>query len=384
MSDELKWYVAHTYSGYENTVAASIERGDDTLYFDTLQEAVDEVQNNETIILRAPNGTATVSKTISFKVVNESGNNYTATITAGANTTGGGDGNGNYSFTYTAPSHDSDGGSTVTRYAVTVEEVRNGEVRVSPSRAAYNQTVTITVSPDKGYELSGLTVTDRDGDEVTLRSRGDGRYTFTMPRSAVTVEAAFVRESSVLSFRDVDVDDWYYNAVVYAVDNGIMGGYNTTTFGPEDDLPRSQMVQVLYNLSGQPDLTGLNLGYPFADVEGGQWYANAVYWARLSGIAGGYNDNTFRPDRPVTRQEAAVMMRSYALLMGCDVSYDGQPVLAFADSGEVDSWAWDAMSWAVDAGVMGGKGGVLDPTGIATRAEIAQMLMSLCENVLNG
>ena len=86
----------------------------------------------------------------------------------------------------------------------------------------------------------------------------------------------------------------------------------------------------------------------------------------------------------VTRQEAAVMMRSYALLMGCDVSYDGQPVLAFADSGEVDSWAWDAMSWAVDAGVMGGKGGVLDPTGIATRAEIAQMMMSLCENVLNG
>ena len=287
-----------------------------------------------------------------------------------------------YAWQYDAPSHDSDSGSTVTRYAVTVEAVRNGEVSVSPSRAAYNQTVTITVTPDEGYELSELVVTDRDGDEVTLRSRGDGRYTFTMPRSAVTVEAAFARESSVLSFRDVDVDDWYYNAVVYAVDNGIMGGYNAATFGPEDDLPRSQMVQVLYNLAGQPDLSGENLGYPYSDVPGDQWYANAVYWARLAGVAGGYPNNTFVPDGPVTRQEAAVMMRSYAQSLGYDVSYTGQPVQQFVDSGEIDSWAWDAMSWAVDAGVMGGKGGgYLDPTGTATRAEIAQIMMNFLEKV---
>ena len=352
--------------------------GNDARYT-SLQTAVNEAGSDDTITLLKDGLEASTNKTIKVQntgnssiTVKINGTDYTIQV------------NETKMITYTAPSHDSDGGSTVTRYSVTVEEVRNGEVSVSPSRAAYNQTVTITVTPDKGYELSGLTVTDRDGDELDLTAKGNGQYTFKMPRSAVTVEAVFARVESELTFTDVPMTEWYYNAVVYAVDNGIMGGFNAQTFGPEETLPRSQMVQVLYNLSGQPDLTGLNLGYPFADVEGGQWYANAVYWARLSGIAGGYNDNTFRPDRPVTRQEAAVMMRSYALLMGCDVSYDGQPVLAFADSGEVDSWAWDAMSWAVDAGVMGGKGGVLDPTGIATRAEIAQMMMSLCENVLNG
>ena len=269
-----------------------------------------------------------------------------------------------------------------TRYTVSVEDTDNGSVKVSPTRASKGSTVTVTVKPDEGYELDKLTVTDKNGDSVKLTDKGDGKYTFQMPASKVTVEAVFTAvepEPEGLPFTDVTSGDWFYDAVAYVYDKGMMEGTTDTTFAPAMNLTRSMIAQVLYNLEERPEAPGA-AGFP--DVAAGAWYADAVNWAAARGIVKGYDTGAFGPEDSVTREQLAAILYRYAQAKGYDTTQGGMAVREFSDSASISDWAQTAMSWAVNAQVLSGKGnGVLDPQGTATRAEVAQMLMNFGEHV---
>ena len=269
-----------------------------------------------------------------------------------------------------------------TRYTVSVEDTDNGSVKVSPTRASKGSTVTVTVKPDEGYELDELTVTDKNGDSVKLTDKGDGKYTFKMPASKVTVEAVFTAvepEPEGLPFTDVTSGDWFYDAVAYVYDKGMMEGTTDTTFAPAMNLTRSMIAQVLYNLEERPEAPGA-AGFP--DVAAGAWYADAVNWAAARGIVKGYDTGAFGPEDSVTREQLAAILYRYAQAKGYDTTQGGMAVREFSDSASISDWAQEAMAWAVNAQVLSGKGnGVLDPQGTATRAEVAQMLMNFGEHV---
>ena len=269
-----------------------------------------------------------------------------------------------------------------TRYTVSVEDTDNGSVKVSPTRASKGSTVTVTVKPDEGYELDELTVTDKNGDSVKLTDKGDGKYTFQMPASKVTVEAVFTAvepEPEGLPFTDVTSRDWFYDAVAYVYDKGMMEGTTDTTFAPAMNLTRSMIAQVLYNLEERPEAPGAS---GFTDVAAGAWYADAVNWAAARGIVKGYDTGAFGPEDSVTREQLAAILYRYAQAKGYDTTQGGMAVREFSDSASISDWAQTAMSWAVNAQVLSGKGnGVLDPQGTATRAEVAQMLMNFGEHV---
>ena len=266
------------------------------------------------------------------------------------------------------------------RYTVSVEDTDNGSVEVSPTRASKGSTVTVTVKPDEGYELDELTVTDKNGDSVKLTDKGDGKYTFKMPASKVTVEAVFTAAKvEGLPFTDVTSGDWFYDAVAYVYDKGMMEGTTDTTFAPAMNLTRSMIAQVLYNLEERPEAPGA-AGFP--DVAAGAWYADAVNWAAARGIVKGYDTGAFGPEDSVTREQLAAILYRYAQAKGYDTTQGGMAVREFSDSASISDWAQTAMSWAVNAQVLSGKGnGVLDPQGTATRAEVAQMLMNFGEHV---
>ena len=269
-----------------------------------------------------------------------------------------------------------------TRYTVSVEDTDNGSVEVSPTRASKGSTVTVTVKPDEGYELDELTVTDKNGDSVKLTDKGDGKYTFQMPASKVTVEAVFTAvepEPEGLPFTDVTSGDWFYDAVAYVYDKGMMEGTTDTTFAPTMNLTRSMIAQVLYNLEERPEAPGA-AGFP--DVAADAWYADAVNWAAARGIVKGYDTGAFGPEDSVTREQLAAILYRYAQAKGYDTTQGGMAVREFSDSASISDWAQEAMAWAVNAQVLSGKGnGVLDPQGTATRAEVAQMLMNFGEHV---
>ena len=266
------------------------------------------------------------------------------------------------------------------RYTVSVEDTDNGSVEVSPTRASKGSTVTVTVKPDEGYELDELTVTDKNGDSVKLTDKGDGKYTFKMPASKVTVEAVFTAAKvEGLPFTDVTSGDWFYDAVAYVYDKGMMEGTTDTTFAPTMNLTRSMIAQVLYNLEERPEAPG---AAGFTDVAAGAWYADAVNWAAARGIVKGYDTGAFGPEDSVTREQLAAILYRYAQAKGYDTTQGGMAVREFSDSASISDWAQEAMAWAVNAQVLSGKGnGVLDPQGTATRAEVAQMLMNFGEHV---
>ena len=317
--------------------------------------------------------TADADKTVT--VQNDTADAITVTINGDAQEIAAGE---THTFTYTAPST----GGSVTRYTVTVEDADNGSVKSSVSRASRGTTVTLTVTPDEGYELESITVTQNGGGTVSLTDKGDGKYTFTMPRANVTVEAVFTasgEQPSGLPFTDVDADDWFHDAVTYVYENNMMEGTGETTFAPTMELTRGMIAQVLYNLEGQPDVTA---GAGFSDVADGAWYADAVNWAAAQGIVEGYGNGSFGPEDSITREQLAAILYRYAGYKGFDTTQGGMAVREFSDYDQISDWALEAMDWAVNAQVLSGKGnGVLDPLGTATRAEVAQVLMNFGENV---
>ena len=272
------------------------------------------------------------------------------------------------------------GGSSTSGYLVSVDSGKNGKVTVSPQRAEQGETVTITVKPDEGYELDELTVTDKNGDSVKVSYKDDNKYTFKMPGSAVTVEATFQavkEESPVDAFLDINTGAWYYDAVKYAVENGLMSGTGTYTFEPNTTLSRGMIAQMLYALEGKPSVSATN---SFTDVSANDWYAKAASWTQSKGIITGYDDGRFAPNDPLTREQLALILYNYAQSKGYDTSAKAD-LSKYVDGSSTSAWAQTAMTWAVGEGLLSGRGlNMLYPTGTATRAEVAQIMMNFCEN----
>lgn len=263
------------------------------------------------------------------------------------------------------------GGGGSTRYPITVPEEDHGTVSVSPSRASSGQTVTITVTPDEGYKVGSVTVKRPNGSTVPVTGQGNGKYTFTMPSGGVTVDVTFIPED--WPFVDVTEDKWYYDAVAYVYQQGIMVGMSETTFEPNTTVNRAQVVQMLYNLEGQPQVSGDS---GFSDIWDDQWYAKAVAWASANDVVAGYEDGTFRPTRAVTREEFAQILYNYAKFKGYDLSASAD-LGKFPDSGQVSSWAETALGWANGNGLINGHDdGRLDPKGSTIRAQAASILMN--------
>ncbi len=268
-----------------------------------------------------------------------------------------------------------------TTYAVTAPDAENGTVRVSPSRASRGTTVTITVTPDEGYELESLTVLDSRDNEITLTDKGDGKYTFTMPSGRVTVEASFAEIApEPLPFGDVDDGDWFADAVRFVYESGMMNGVSETDFAPHATTSRSMIVTILYRLEGEPVVDD---AMDFTDVAGDAYYAEAVRWAASEGIVGGYGGGLFGAEDAVTREQLAVILYRYAVYKGYDVSVgEDTNILSYADFADLSEYAIPAMQWACGAGVITGvTDATLVPQGEATRAQVAAMLMRFCEAI---
>ena len=262
----------------------------------------------------------------------------------------------------------SSGSGGVTRYSVSTADTDNGTVKVSPTRASKGSTVTITVTPDEGYELDKLVVTDKDGDKVKLTDKGDGKYTFTMPASKVAVEATFVEidtEPETPVFTDVSTSAYYYDAVLWAVENGVTEGTSATTFSPDMACTRAQMVTFLWRAAGSPEPTTAN--NPFTDVQAGSYYYDAVLWAVEQGITSGTNATTFAPDATCTRAQTVTFLYRAA----------GSPAVSggsFADV-SADAYYADAVAWAVSEGVtVGTSDTTFSPDMDCTRAQIVTFM----------
>ena len=267
-------------------------------------------------------------------------------------------------------------------YGITVNAPANGTVTCYAKSAAKGAEVTLTVKPDVGYALDKLTVTDASGKTVDVTKVDEKTYTFVMPGRAVTVEAVFAPSTSGLPFTDVSAGDWFYEAVQFVYENGLMDGVAGNLFAPNATLNRAMAVTILYRLEGSPDLDGENLGYPFADVDGDAWYGDAVYWARCNGIVDGVENNHFDPTGSLTREQMATVLYRYAQYKGADVSASGD-ISGFADSANVSSWAVDAVKWAVGTGLVNGvEGNALAPQGTSTRAQTAAILARFCGSVI--
>lgn len=275
--------------------------------------------------------------------------------------------------------------SSSDRYAINKpSDVENGSIKVSDSKAEKGDTVTITVTPDAGYELDELVVYDEDGDEIDLKDKGDGKFTFEMPKSDVEIEVSFAvieAETVKADFTDVAADSWYADAVQYVFENGMMSGTSEVTFSPNLDTTRGMIVSILYRLEGAPDLSNENLGYPYADVDADAYYADAVYWARQNGIVAGMSAEQFAPNNAITREQMAAILYRYAQLKGYDVSTKAY-LSGYTDAASVGAYAIDAMAWANGAELITGTSTTtLSPAGNATRAQVATILMRFCENI---
>lgn len=342
--------------------------------YTTLQDAVDAVKDNETINVTGTGLSATVSGSKTFKVTGQTVNLSAA---SGYSLTNNGD-------TYTV-SHQSSGGpgssggsiSTPTTYAVNVNAATNGAVAADKKTASKGTTVTVTASPSKGYVVDTVKVVDKDGKDVAVTGK-DGKYVFTMPASAVTVTGSFKAETPApvaLPFTDVKSGNWFYDAVKYAYAQGLMTGTSATTFAPNGTMNRAMIVTVLYRLEKSPAVTSAS---KFTDVPAGQWYSDAVAWAAANKIVNGYDETTFGPMNAVTREQMAAILFRYEQVKGLENVTLEENLNRFPDQNKISAYAIPALQWAVGQKIINGNAdGTLDPTGTATRAQVAQIFTNL-------
>ena len=351
--------------------------------YPTLQAAADAAKSTDVISVKSgASHELNFTTTKSVKVKNETGADITVKFNGTNKDVAK---NATETFSYTKPSSGgSSGGSSSgkTTYKVTTSAVNNGGVNASPSNAEKGAVITITLSPDKGYKLDKLTVTDGSGKTVSTVKKSDTVYTFTMPASAVKVGVSYVKATETPSetkFNDVSANDWFASAVDYVTGKGMMNGTADNTFSPKANTTRGMVVTVLYRLENQPSTSAAS----FTDVASGAYYANAVAWANANGIVSGYGSGKFGPNDKVTREQLAAILYRYAQYKKYDVSVgEDTNILSYDDAQSISSYAIPAIQWACGAGVVTGKSGSkLDPKGNATRAEVAAMLMRFCENV---
>ena len=261
-------------------------------------------------------------------------------------------------------------------YEISTSVGDNGTISVD-RYATEGERVTITVSPDDAYKLDDLSVTAH-GKEVTLTDNGDGTFSFTMPSADVKISATFAEDPDWTEpeepaidvseiFIDVAPNAWYKDAVQYAYDNGLMTGVSANEFAPDATTTRAMIVSILARLEGVTSAEAAG----FADVND-EWYATAVNWAANVGVVNGYEDNTFRPNTAITREQLAAILMNYA-------TYKGEEVSARADlttyTDQPSAWATETMSWAVAEGLISGvTADQLQPQGNATRAQVAAIL----------
>ena len=239
------------------------------------------------------------------------------------------------------------------------------------------------MTPDEGYVLESLKVTDADGVEITVTGSGD-TYTFRMPASAVSVEAVFAEDSTEeppvsepLPFTDVSETAWYYDDVRYAYENGLMTGTAETAFSPSEETDRAMIVTILWRLEGSPESAGAG----FDDVTAGAYYADAVAWASENSIVEGYEDGNFRPSNVITREELATIIYRYAAFKGYDMTASAD-LSSFTDADQISSYALSALRWANAEGLVNGVGGnLIDPKGSAQRSQVAAIFSRFCQNI---
>lgn len=269
------------------------------------------------------------------------------------------------------------GGSTTDYYRLTFDT--NGGSEISSIRRAEYTTIDLTdYTPTReGYEFTGWYADENLTEKIT---------SIRLTRNT-TVYAGWeeIKENPSTGFEnpftDVSESDWFFNDVKFVYQNGLMNGTSATTFSPEGTTSRGMIVTILWRMAGSPDMEDKIWGYPFADVDATAYYGTAVYWARLNGIAGGYDDATFGPNDPITREQMAAILYRYAQYKGYDVSAKAD-LNKFTDADEISNYALEALQWANAEGLINGKGdGVLDPKGQATRAEAAAILMRFNEVV---
>ena len=375
-----KTYVTFTTNGFSPFVisapVASI--GDDV--YPSLQAAIDAVQDGQTIKLtKACAENVTVSRAVKF-TLNKDGKNFTGSISAGSrySMTTSETTSGNTEYTFTSVGGGSSSSiSTPTTYAVNVNAATNGAVAADKKTASKGTTVTVTASPSKGYVVDAVKVVDKDGKDVAVTEK-DSKYVFTMPASAVTVTGSFKAETPApvaLPFTDVKSGNWFYDAVKYAYEQGLMTGTSATTFAPNGTMNRAMIVTVLYRLEKSPAVTGAS---KFTDVPAGQWYSDAVAWAAANKIVNGYDETTFGPMNAVTREQMAAILFRYEQVKGLENVTLEENLNRFPDQNKISAYAIPALQWAVGQKIINGNAdGTLDPTGTATRAQVAQIFTNL-------
>lgn len=269
------------------------------------------------------------------------------------------------------PKRQSSGGSSSSSYPVTAPaKTENGSVTISPKNASKGSTVTVTVTPDSGYVLETISVTDKNGNDLKLTDKGNGKYTFTMPGSKVEVKVTFMEDNSVLNFfYDVPNDAYYYEAVKWAAENGITGGVGNSLFAPNQPCTRAQIVTFLWRAAGSPVVNYL---MPFTDVDESAYYAEAVRWAASTGIVTGLTETTFGTNDVCTRAQAATMIYRYAQAQGKGFTGAWMFLLPFTD---VPEWAYESVAWCYMNGVTTGVSETsFAPGNDCTRAQIVTFL----------
>lgn len=254
-------------------------------------------------------------------------------------------------------------------FPVKISNSGDGVAKVDKSYASAGAKVTITVTPGRNATVQRITVTDEDGERLKLTENRDGTYSFTMPNGAANVYARF--SGSGLPFADVPSGSWYYDDVAYVYDTGLMTGLTATTFGPNLSTTRGMIVTILWRMENEP---AAKHGCPFADVRRGSYYEQAIAWASENGIVTGFDASTFAPDRAITREQLAAILFRFAAYRGMDAVTLRENLSSFQDQAAISAYAVSALNWAVGEGLMQGTGDKLEPTGNATRAQVAAML----------
>ena len=270
--------------------------------------------------------------------------------------------------------------------------VDNGSVTASANSARAGEKVTLTLIPDEGYQVSGITVTDAKGSVIPVTKDDDGTYSFTMPGSAVTVTPSFTKSGEptadgacprdstcpISRFTDAEPGAWYHDGAHWALDEGVMNGVGDDRFAPNGSTSRAMIVTMLWRLEGEKD----GKASAFSDVKAGSWYEKAVNWAAETGVVNGTSETSFSPDDPVTREQIVTILHRYAENKG-DAEYPDANILDFEDGIDVSSWAVMPFRWAVQEGVIEGVGGNrLAPRDNATRAQVATMFMRFAKVTL--
>lgn len=367
----------HGFSAFTVTTEGYVAKIEDEDFgYTDFQNAVDEVKNGQTITVYASDLSAKVSGDKTFYVEMDEGITVYPNLTAADGYVLVTEETADSRLQVTVyPKRDTSSGSgssggTAPVRDITVDSGSHGDVEVSPEEAKPTTTITITVTPDKGYAVAEVVVTAENGKEITVTDKGNGKYTFSMPNSDVTIEVTFQPVSGgaagsdltitaptgwVNPFTDVASNAWYYDAVGYANANGLMGGTSATTFAPNGAMNRSMVWTVIARLAGQT-------------ISGATWAEDAKAWAVAQGVSDGTN-----PDGNVTREELVTMLYRYI----------GSPVMnvpelglinSYPDAASVSDWAQDAFAWALSRGIIDGRDGKLASGESVTRAEAATIL----------